>query len=97
MTTLKNITRACIYSCHFYLALLPTGFTLPYRITPNAVRFYRTISPLPLKKGGIFSVALSLKLPWPSVTRRCVLLEPGLSSLTHSVTALAHLSESLCY
>ena len=43
------------------------GFTLPARITPAAVRSYRTFSPLPFsqdnsrKSGGIFSVTLSVK------------------------------------
>jgi hypothetical protein len=50
-----------------YLVLLRMGFTLPARITPSAVRSYRTFSPLPLLRpnrnsGGIFSVALSVKL-----------------------------------
>ena len=50
-----------------YLVLLRMGFTLPARITPAAVRSYRTFSPLPeprherLDQGGIFSVALSVK------------------------------------
>ena len=30
-----------------YLVLLPVGFALAVRVTPNAVRSYRTISPLP--------------------------------------------------
>ena len=51
-----------------YLVLLRMGFTLPARITPAAVRSYRTFSPLPPtptrspRPGGIFSVALSVKL-----------------------------------
>src|SRR5271165_2118125 len=48
-----------------YLVLLRMGFTLPARITPSAVRSYRTFSPLPGARnpgpGGIFSVALSVK------------------------------------
>jgi hypothetical protein len=42
-----------------YLILLLMGFTLPLHIAANAVRSYRTFSPLP--EGGIFSVALSLR------------------------------------
>jgi len=34
----------------------------------SAVRSYRTISPLPCKHGGIFSVALSIGLRPPGVT-----------------------------
>jgi hypothetical protein len=30
--------------------------------------------------GGIFSVALSLRLPSPGITRHLVFIEPGLSS-----------------
>ena len=43
------------------------GFTLPERITPPAVRSYRTFSPLPKSQsnrpfsGGMFSVVLSVK------------------------------------
>jgi hypothetical protein len=50
-----------------YLVLLRMGFALPARITPAAVRSYRTFSPLPGARaktrapGGIFSVALSVK------------------------------------
>lgn len=39
------------------------------RITPKPVSSYLAISPLPHKRGGIFSVALSLKSPSPGVTR----------------------------
>ena len=51
---------------------------LPYR---DAVRSYRTFSPLPFDsppfgrraQGGIFSVPLSFELPRPGVTRRIAL------------------------
>jgi len=44
------------------------------------VRSYRTLSPLPRKRGGLLSVALSLGSPPPDVIRRRVSVEPGLSS-----------------
>jgi hypothetical protein len=50
------------------------------------VRSYRTISPLPrltpkpVRRGGLFSVALSLGLPPPDVIRHRMSMEPGLSS-----------------
>jgi hypothetical protein len=47
------------------------------------VRSYRAVSPLPaawLGAGGLFSVALSLGLPRPAVSRHRVPVEPGLSS-----------------
>ena len=44
------------------------------------MRSYRTVSPLPRKRGGLFSVALSLGSPPAGVTRRHIAVEPGLSS-----------------
>jgi hypothetical protein len=41
--------------------LAPHGVCPAGRITPPAVRSYRTLSPLPAETGGIFSVALSVK------------------------------------
>ena len=41
--------------------LAPRGVFPAGRITPAAVRSYRTISPLPRFRGGIFSVALSVE------------------------------------
>jgi len=41
---------------------------LPRNVTIHAVRSYRTISPLPAKLGGIFSVALSMGSHPPGVT-----------------------------
>jgi len=54
-------------------------------VTGGAVRSYRTLSPLPscankASEGGLLSVALSLGLPPPGVTRHRVSVEPGLSS-----------------
>jgi len=48
-------------------------------VAKTAVRSYRTVSPLPdpVKQaiGGLFSVALSVKLPCPAVSRRRVFHE----------------------
>ena len=67
---LKQPTRKRPRSRHMlpYLVLLRMGFTLPRRVTTRAVRSYRTISPLPLKRGGIFSVALSVGSRLPGIT-----------------------------
>ncbi len=46
------------------------------RVTPLAVRSYRTISPLPAEAGGIFSVALSLASRPVGVTHHPVLRRP---------------------
>jgi hypothetical protein len=51
-----------------YLVLLQVGFTMPRSVATRAVRSYRTISPLPRKRGGIFSVALSVGSRPPGVT-----------------------------
>src|SRR6476469_10737230 len=50
-----------------YLVLLRTGFAMPSPLTRDAVRSYRTVSPLPphlaMRVGGLFSVALSVASP----------------------------------
>ena len=68
--------------------LAPHGVFTAIRITPNAVRSYRTFSPLPLtlvsrltkSNGGIFSVALSVALAFPreppAVNRHAALWRP---------------------
>ena len=51
-----------------YLVLLRVGFTLPPNVTTDAVRSYRTISPLPAETGGLFSAALSVGSRPPAVS-----------------------------
>jgi hypothetical protein len=68
----------------------PGGVYLASAVTAAAVRFYRTLSPLPARRlqplglGGLLSVALSLNqqslTSSPGVTRHRSSLEPGLSS-----------------
>ncbi len=59
----------------------PGGACHALGVTVEAVRSYRTLSPLPgLQPGGLLSVALSLGSPPPDVIRRRVSVEPGLSS-----------------
>ncbi len=55
-----------------YLALLRAGFTVPPSVTTDAVRSYRTLSPLPAPKclGGLLSVALAVGSRLPGVTWR---------------------------
>jgi hypothetical protein len=63
--------------------LAPGGVYPAMAVTDHAVRSYRTLSPLPRAprgRGGLLSVALSLKSPPPDVIRRRVFVEPGLSS-----------------
>ena len=63
--------------------LAPGGVYPAMAVTGHAVRSYRTLSPLPRAprgRGGLLSVALSLKSPPPDVIRRRVFVEPGLSS-----------------
>jgi len=63
------------------LGLAPDGVYHATNVTIDAVCSYHTLSPLPLKKGGFLSAALSLGLPPPGVTRHRVTVEPGLSSI----------------
>ena len=46
----------------FLFDLSPGGVCPASFVTKTAVRSYRTVSPLPRKRGGLFSVALSLTL-----------------------------------
>ena len=64
----------------------PGGVCHAIGVAADAVRSYRTISPLPrltprsARRGGLFSVALSLGSPPPDVIRHRMSMEPGLSS-----------------
>src|ERR1700759_148348 len=60
--------------------LAPGGVCHAVSVAGNAVRSYRTFSPLLAEAGGSFSVALSLGLPPPGVIRHRMSMEPGLSS-----------------
>src|SRR5207249_884162 len=46
-----------------YLALLQVGFTVPSRVATDAVRSYRTVSPLPVPR-GTWAVCSLLHFPW---------------------------------
>jgi len=67
----------------FLFGLAPGGVYRAIYIAAHAVGSYSTFSPLPQKRGGLFSVALSLGSPPPGVTRHRISMEPGLSSLHH--------------
>ena len=68
--------------------LAPGGVCRAGAVAGPAVRSYRTVSPLPhgrqvalaASRGGLFSVALSLRSLSPGVTRHRLPVEPGLSS-----------------
>ena len=68
-----------------YLVLLQTGFTMPSNVATDAVRSYRTLSPLPATSstlryrryvGGLLSAALSVGSRPPGITWRLVLWSP---------------------
>jgi len=61
--------------------LLQVGFAVPSRVATDAVRSYRTVSPLPalvLRRaaGGLFSVALSVDSRPPDVIWHLALCSP---------------------
>ncbi len=70
------------------LGLAPGGVYHARFITDPAVRSYRTLSPLPRMRGGLLSVALSLRFPSPGVTRHRISMEPGLSSAGKPAAAI---------
>ena len=80
--------RSGIAPAPFLFGLAPGGVCRAASVAGNAVRSYRTVSPLPrlnaTRRGGLFSVALSLgrsrrAIP-PDVIRHRLSMEPGLSS-----------------
>ena len=76
--------RSGIAPAPFLFGLAPGGVCRAVSVAGNAVRSYRTVSPLPrlnaTRRGGLFSVALSLGFPPPDVIRHRSSMEPGLSS-----------------
>jgi len=76
--------RSGIAPAPFLFGLAPGGVCRAASVAGNAVRSYRTVSPLPrlnaTRRGGLFSVALSLGFPPPDVIRHRSSMEPGLSS-----------------
>ena len=71
-----------------YLVLLPEGFAVPLPLPEARCALTAPFHPCLRSRaetrdaGGLFSVALSLGLPPPGVTRLRVPVEPGLSSPT---------------
>ena len=68
-----------------YSVLLPAGFTMPPPLPGARCALTAPFHPCPRRPesrgvGGLLSVALSLGLPPPGVTRHRVSVEPGLSS-----------------
>jgi len=61
--------------------LAPSGVYLAIAVTNNAVRSYRTISPLPSKEGGFFSAALAVGLRRPDVIWHSALWSPDFPPL----------------
>ena len=80
--------RSGIAPAPFLFGLAPGGVCRAASVAGSAVRSYRTVSPLPrpnaTRRGGLFSVALSLGRPRrahpPDVIRHRLSVEPGLSS-----------------
>ena len=77
-------------ACHPYLVLLPVGFALPPPLPAARCALTAPFHPCrPLRPKAPWarryvSVALSLGLPPPGVTRHRACVEPGLSSLRYS-------------
>ena len=72
--------RACARPASSLFGFAPGGVYRAAPVARRAVGSYPTLSPLPRKRGGLLSVALSLRSPSPDVIRHRVSVEPGLSS-----------------
>ena len=82
---LKQPTRPLmrVAPCGDLFGLAPSGVYHAIIVTNNAVRSYRTFSPLPVFNwiiGGLFSAALSVSSRFPGVTWHSYPVEHGLSS-----------------
>src|SRR5262245_13322139 len=79
-----------------YLVLLRAGFTVPPSVATDAVRSYRTLSPLPSSLarglGGLLSVALSVDSRPPGVTWRFAL---GARTFLHDACSFEQSSQRL--
>ncbi len=84
-TTTWKYAWQCLSSL---LGLAPGGVYHARLITDPAVCSYHTLSPLPRMRGGLLSVALSLRFPSPGVTRHRISMEPGLSSAGKPTAAI---------
>ena len=101
----ENAPASRTHGCPFarrrppLFGLAPGGVYPAAPVTGGAVRFYRTVSPMPAANtlsleghfwqfgtGGLFSVALSLGSPPPAVSRHRISVEPGLSSNVSRLT-----------
>ena len=69
-----------------YLVLLRVEFTLPYTVASNAVRSYRTLSPLPAltRLGGLLSAALVVGSRRPGITWHPALWSPDFPPFRNS-------------
>src|SRR6516225_5818287 len=81
-------SRSCAFaqpSRRPYSVLLPVGFALPLALPPARCALTASFHPCrgqPKRRGGMFSVALSLGSHPPDVIRHRLSAEPGLSSPT---------------
>jgi len=67
--------------CRPYSVLLPVGFALPSPLPATRCALTAPFHPCSIRRrGGSFSVALSLGSPPPGVIRHRMSMEPGLSS-----------------
>lgn len=71
-----------------YLALLRVGFAVRALLPAPRCALTAPFQPYLSKRGGLLSVALSLRLPAAGVTRHPCFVEPGLSSNTLRCTRL---------
>ena len=79
-----------------YLVLLRVGFTLPFSVARNAVRSYRTLSPLPQKNcGGLLSAALAVGFRRPDVIWHSALWSPDFP-LCKPFTAYKAIAQLTC-
>lgn len=65
-----------------YLVLLLVGFAVPVHYWTSGALLPHRFTLTHSKMGGLFSVALSVRLPRPAINRHHASVKSGLSSLT---------------
>jgi len=76
--------------------IAPGGACRAAPVASGAVGSYPTVSSLPCMHGGLFSVALSVGLPRPGVTRHRCFVESGLSSGHECPAAIRPSAQGAC-
>jgi len=87
------VGHTCAINTAPLFGLAPGGVYHAVNVTINAVRSYRTLSPLPhdlKQRGGLLSVALAVRLLPPGVTWHLTLWSPDFPPFKYPLCSKEH-------